>query len=138
MANYTVTTLDDETSAAATRRPRPPTAPGCRCARRWRSPTATARTRHHHIRRRPSARSFLTNGQLEITTDDITIDGDIDGDSAPDITIMRIPASAPTMPPRVFLIDATARRSPPRSTASSFRRRFFLWMACLFLGHGGG
>ena len=41
---------------------------------------------------------FLTNGELSITTDGITIDGDINGDGTPDITISANSASTPTMP----------------------------------------
>src|SRR5262245_53653063 len=41
----------------------------------------------------------LTSGELQITTNDITIDGDIVGDSGPDITISGNNAG------RVFLID---------------------------------
>src|SRR5262249_56773018 len=47
----------------------------------------------------------LTNGELEITTNGITINGDINGDGHPDITIDANPNGPGTAISRVFLIS---------------------------------
>src|SRR5262249_11149118 len=48
---------------------------------------------------------YLTNGELEITTSGITINGDINGDGHPDIAIDANPNGPGTAISRVFLIS---------------------------------
>ena len=97
--------------------------PTSRCAKRWRSPTATrAPTRSRSTPASRGQTMCLTNGQLAITTADVTIDGDIDGDGGADITISAKSAAVeqchqPRVPHRGR--QRRQRRSRPRSTASS-------------------
>jgi len=88
MANYTVTTLTDETNVGATVGAPGGTGLSLREALTLANGNGSAETDTITFAALLSGGTlFLTQGRLPITTDGIEIDGDINGDDTADITI---------------------------------------------------